>query len=164
MTRSLGLLYLSCTTLSRLLGPNWSVGTDSPLLLLWLDLDFVRTLRISCWIRCMNEQLPLFDFTTLPSGLYLRKHRVAPSRSETKKFLNFSNAAIWKKGWTLPHEKCRFLLAIDFLGSEITNLTSFFTWQNKYLLSIEWYQEWYIQWINNRLWGHWNQSLFRDFE
>jgi hypothetical protein len=40
---------------------------------------------------------------------------------KNKKVAEFSNPAFEKKGWIIPHEKCLFLLSMDFLVKEIMN-------------------------------------------
>jgi hypothetical protein len=51
---------------------------------------------------------------------------LASSSLENQKAAENSNPA-FKRGWIIPHEKCHFLLDMDFLEKENTNLTSNFT-------------------------------------
>ncbi|SAM02316.1 hypothetical protein [Absidia glauca] len=72
--------------------------------------------------------LPLSDLTTLPIELYLHKHHVllAFPSSENKKAGRIFQTQPFEKEWTILHEKCRFLLDMDFLnvafGGLITGL------------------------------------------
>jgi hypothetical protein len=101
-----------------------SERTEIPLLLLRLDLDLC-TIKGSLCDRCMNERISPFELATLTFELCTHKHHVflALSGSESQNVAKFSKKKILKKGWTIPLEKCPFLLDIDFLMKEITNLT-----------------------------------------
>jgi hypothetical protein len=48
---------------------------------------------------------------------------------------NFANSVFGKKGWTIPHEKCTFLLDMDFLVNEIADLISNFVRRKACILS-----------------------------
>jgi hypothetical protein len=74
-------------------------------------------MRVLLCIKYINEQILLFDLTTLPCELYLHRHNVflASSSSENQKVdRNFSNPAFKKDGY-ITHEKCHFLLGMAFL-------------------------------------------------
>jgi hypothetical protein len=78
----------------------------------------------------MNERISLFDLTTLSFELCPYKHYMSQAFFSSKnqtitKFVK--HRFLGEKGWTIPHEKCPFLLPTDFLVKEITNLTSYFT-------------------------------------
>jgi hypothetical protein len=65
----------------------------------------------------MNGQISLFDLTALPFEDYLRKTICAPGILQLRKpkiGRIFKNGVFEKKGWTITHEKCRFLLEMDF--------------------------------------------------
>lgn len=85
---------------------------------------------ISLSVKCLNQQISLFDLTNLFLELYLHKHYVllASSSSENKKLAKFLTPAFWKRK-NHPHDKCHFLLDIDFFVKVITKLTSNFTWR-----------------------------------
>jgi hypothetical protein len=127
------------TTVSIARGPNLSEGTEIPLL--FSDLTWgLRARKTSLFVKCMNEQIPLFGLTTLPFELYLHKHPMTSSSSENQKAGRLFNPRALRKGWAIPHEKCHFLLDIYFLMKEITNLTSNFTRIKECFLPTGWCQ------------------------
>jgi hypothetical protein len=78
---------------------------------------------------CINKRVSVFDLPALRFELYLHKHHVflASSSPENQKVGDLFQTPLFEKEWTIPHEKCHFLLGMDFLVKEITNLTSNFT-------------------------------------
>jgi hypothetical protein len=71
----------------------------------------------------------LFALVTLTFELCLRKHHtlLVSTSSEKPKAAEFSNRIFWRKGWTITHEKCPFLLDMDCLVKKVSILTSSFT-------------------------------------
>jgi hypothetical protein len=95
--------------------PNLNGGTEIPLLLLWPDLFFVYT---SLCVKGMNERISHFGLAIVPFEFYRHNYTVllAFSSSENQKLAEFSKCRfLVKKIWTITHEKCHFLLNMDFL-------------------------------------------------
>jgi hypothetical protein len=63
-------------------------------------------------------------FLCLAGRLYLPG---IPQFKKPKKLPDFFNSRFLQKRRTIPHEKCHFLLGMNFLDEEITKLTSNFT-------------------------------------
>jgi hypothetical protein len=100
-----------------------SEGTEIPLLLLWLDLEYLHNEH---FILCHVQESHFFSLLFLPFELYLPSvHGILQFR-KSKSCLIFTNSAL-KKGWTFTHEKCYFLLVIHYPVNEIKNLISNFT-------------------------------------
>jgi hypothetical protein len=49
----------------------------------------------------------------------------------------FFQTPLLKKAWTIPHEECHFLLNMDYIVKEMTNLISNFTYRKQRFLSTE---------------------------
>jgi hypothetical protein len=75
----------------------------------------------------VNEEISLFDLTTLPFELDLRLHHVlmASPSSENQKLPNFQKVVFFQK--KRIHESVTFLLDIFFLVKEITTFNLNFT-------------------------------------
>jgi hypothetical protein len=83
----------------------------------------------------MNEGILLFDLTTLP----LKQASCVPDILQFRKQKGCPGFQIplFEKGWTIPHEKCPFLLNMDYLDKKITKVTPNFSCRNQYFVSIE---------------------------
>jgi hypothetical protein len=108
---------------------NLSEGTKIPLLLHYLDFNFVNsTIRTPLCVKCINKIISLFHLTTLSLKLYLYKHHVflASSSLENQKSCRIFQMPSFKNGWMIPPESVTFLLAMDFLMKRIADHTSNF--------------------------------------
>lgn len=128
------------TTVS-ITGLHFNKGTEVPLLMLWLDYNFLYNKDLS--VNCMNEQISFFNFNY--SAAFWTSSTHAPCSPGILQFRKLRCRQVFnlrhlRKGWTTPPEKCCFLLDMNFLVKEIVKLTSYFTWNKWCFFSSEWCQ------------------------
>jgi hypothetical protein len=124
---------------SRLLGANLRGGTEIPMLLRWVWLEFCVQWGFRCassvwmnkshfltWLLCLWTLFT--QVLCVPGILQFRKPKCCRI---------FKTPFFEKKWWTITYEKYHFLLDMNFLAKWKTNLPSNFTWRKECLSSTE---------------------------
>jgi hypothetical protein len=105
------------------------LNSEIPLLLLWFGSAFVLNTNFTlCQVyEVKNFTVRLDHFV---SGALSTQASCVPGILQFRKpkcCQIFETLLFDEKGWTIPHEKFYFLLDMNFLKEEITNLASNFT-------------------------------------
>jgi hypothetical protein len=106
----------------------------------------------------MNGRVSLFGLTSLPFELFTQASCV-PDILQSRKPKScrfFKICFLEKKGWTITHEKCHFLLDLE---KKQTSLQILHEERNASYLPND-AKEVGFWWMKYRINGHWNQLLF----